>query len=118
MATENMDYLFEGVDEPLAPAVIEETKRKEKKRIAELPTFDTKEQAVEAGIEMARKKELCEIWQEPGGGKFLVAVPDAYEALWRHKYKKVMEDVDLYDLARKRRPVKKAITYAQARKTK
>lgn len=88
-----------------------------KEKIGKLPTHDTKEKAVEAAVQVERKDGICEIWQEPDGGKFVVASPDTYEALYRGGYKKILDDIELHDIASKRGPVKKAMTYAQARKT-
>lgn len=88
-----------------------------KEKVSKLPAYDTKDKAVEAAVLQEKKDKICEIWQEPGGGKFVVANPDAYEALYRAGYKKILDDIELHDIARKRKPVKKAMTYAQARKT-
>lgn len=114
MAPENMDYLFSGLDEQPSSAAVEEIKQKEKERIAQLPAYDSQDKALAAAVQ---QKGVCEIWQEPRGGKFLVATPDTYEVLYRADYKKVMDGIEIADAARKHKPVKKAITYAQARKT-
>lgn len=89
-----------------------------KEKVSKLPAYDTKDKAVEAAVLQEKKNKICEIWQEPGGGKFVVANPDAYEALQRGGFKRIMDDIDLHDIARKGGAVKKAITYNQARKTK
>lgn len=114
MAPENMDYLFSGLDEQPSSAAVEEIKQKEKERIAQLPAYDSQDKALAAA---AKREDVCEIWQEPRGGKFLVATPDTYEVLYRAGYKKTMDNLEIAEAALARKAVKKAITYAQARKT-
>lgn len=65
--------------------------------IAKQPVFDSKKEAIEAAI---KNQELCEVWQEPNGGKYVVAEPEAYEALHRAKYKKILDAVTLADIER------------------
>ena len=67
--------------------------------IEKQPVFDSKDEAIQAAIQ-ANKTNACEIWQEPNGGKYVVAKPEAFEALYRGKYKKVLDAIEIADIER------------------
>lgn len=86
-----------------------------KSKTAKLKKYGIKEHAVEAAI---RAGGVFRIWQEPDNGNFVVAGPDAYEALLRAGYKEILTDIEVYDeLERQGKPVRKAMTYEEARET-
>ena len=60
-------------------------------RIRKQPTFKRQEDAVEAALKKISSKEDCpEIWQEPDNGKYVMANSEAFEALCRNGYKKIL----------------------------
>lgn len=62
------------------------------KRIAKQPVFKRQEDAVEYAMKkMASGDGYPEIWQEPDGGKFVSANDEAFEALYRHGYRKILD---------------------------
>lgn len=68
--------------------------------IAKQPAFDSKEEAIEAAIKANAKLTVHEVWQEPGGGRYIVAAPEAFEALTREKYKRELDSAELADIER------------------
>lgn len=68
--------------------------------IANLPTFDSKEKAVQAAIKANKKLTVHEVWKEPNGNKYIVATPEALEALTREKYKCVLDATEIADIER------------------
>lgn len=64
------------------------------------PVYDSKEAAVKAAIQENEKPNVCEVWQEPNNGKYVVAAPEALEALYRAKYKRVLDSTALADIKR------------------
>lgn len=69
-----------------------------KSMIEKQPHFENKEQAVAAALkQIEAKTDYPEIWQEPNGGKYLVANYQAWETLYGKGYKKVMDQSTLVD---------------------
>lgn len=67
------------------------------------PVFDSKEAAVEAAIKANKKPgAVYEVWQEPEnrGGRYVVASCEAFEVLYREKYKRILDDCMLADIER------------------
>lgn len=67
--------------------------------VAKQPVYDSKDAAVKAAIQ-ANKNNVCEVWQQPNGGKYVVAAPEALEALYRAKYKQILDSTALADIER------------------
>lgn len=66
--------------------------------IAKQPSFDSKEEAIQAAIKANAKLSVHEVWKEPRGNKYIVAEPKAFEALTREEYKRVLSAADLNDI--------------------
>lgn len=68
--------------------------------IENLPSFDSKEKAIQAAIKANAKLTVHEVWKEPNGARYIVAAPEAFEALTREKYKRVLSAAELNDIER------------------
>lgn len=68
--------------------------------IEKQPAFDSKEEAVEAAIKANEKLSIHEVWKAPQDDRYIVAAPEAFEALSREKYKRVLNAADLADMER------------------
>lgn len=71
--------------------------------IEKQPVFDSKDEAVEAAIKANKKPgAVFELWQEPKarGGRYVVAGSEAFEVLYREKYKRILDDNMLADIER------------------
>lgn len=67
--------------------------------IDKLPVFDDKDAAIKAAIKANQKQCIHDIWKEPGG-RFVVADPQAFETLFRLKYKRVLSAAMITDIER------------------
>lgn len=133
MAPENMDYLFSGLDDQPAPADIQAMKTRMKERLARCPQFGTKEAALSAAAKRSKKDDVpVMVWQL--GGKCLVCEAADWETALKAGCEPIYTASYVYDLAHghkpsekanreeidgmmPHKPVKKAMTYNQARKT-
>lgn len=70
--------------------------------IAKQPVFDSKDAAIKAAIKANAKMKVHEVWQEPKerGGRYVVAEPQAFEVLYREKYKRVLDSAAVTDIER------------------
>lgn len=68
--------------------------------VAKQPVYDSKDAAVKAAIQANKKQKVFEVWQQPDGGKYVVAAPEALEALYRAKYKRILSSTALADIER------------------
>lgn len=69
--------------------------------VAKQPVYDSKDEAVKAAIQANKKPpNVYEVWQQPNGGKYVVAAPEALEALYRAKYKRILDPAALADIER------------------
>lgn len=71
--------------------------------IAKQPVYDSKDEAIKAAIQANKKPgAVNEVWKEPKdkGGRYVVASSQAFEALHREKYKRVLDDCMLADIER------------------
>lgn len=68
--------------------------------IAKQPAFDSKEKAIKAAIKANEQLTVHEVWKEPDGERYIVAEPEAFEALIREKYKRVLTAAELTDIER------------------
>lgn len=68
--------------------------------VAKQPVYDSKDEAVKAAIQANEKQKVFEVWQQPDGGKYVVAAPEALEALYRAKYKRILDPAALADIER------------------
>ena len=68
--------------------------------IAKQPSFNSKEKAIQAAIKANAKLTVHEVWKEPNGDRYIVAAPEAFEALTREKYKRVLSAAELNDIER------------------
>lgn len=70
--------------------------------IGKLPVFESKEEAVKAAIQANKKLKIHEVWKEPKerGGRYVVAAPEAFEVLYREKYKQVLDAGRITDIER------------------
>lgn len=70
--------------------------------IRKQPVFDSKDKAIRAALQANRKGDVKEVFQEPAnrGGRYLVAAPEAFEALVDMKYKRVADACMLADIQR------------------
>lgn len=70
--------------------------------IAKQPTFDSKNEAIQAAIKANAKLKVHEVWQEPKdrGGRYVVAEPQAFETLYREKYERVLDAAAITDIER------------------
>lgn len=70
--------------------------------IGKLPVFEDKDAAIKAAIEANQKQCIHDIWKEPAdrGGRFVVADPQAFEALYREKYERVLTAAAIGDIER------------------
>lgn len=70
--------------------------------IKKQPVYDSKDAAVKAAIKANKKLAVNEVWQEPKerGGRYVVAAPEAFEALYREKYKRIFDSGELVDIER------------------
>ena len=68
--------------------------------ISKQPVFDSKEKAIHAAIQANKKMAVYEVWQEPNGGRYIVASPESFETLYREKYKKILDSSTLVDIER------------------
>lgn len=60
--------------------------------IRKQPVFKRQEGAVELAMKkISAKEDYPEIWREPNDGDFVVANEDAFEALYRNGYKKILD---------------------------
>lgn len=66
--------------------------------IAKQPAFDSKEEAIEAAIKANEKLTIHEVWTD--GDRFIVAAPEAFEALVREEYKRVLDAGELAEIER------------------
>lgn len=68
--------------------------------IEKQPAFDSKEEAIQAAIKANEKLTIHEVWKEPKGDRYIVAAPEAFEALVREEYKRVLDAGELADIER------------------
>lgn len=70
--------------------------------IGKLPVFDSQDKAIQAAIQANKKLKIHEVWQEPKerGGRYVVAAPEAFETLYREKYKQVLDSGQITDIER------------------
>lgn len=68
--------------------------------ISKLPVFDNKKAAIQAAIKANATLKVHEVWQEPNGGRYVVAAPQAFETLGREKYKRVLDSAMITDIER------------------
>lgn len=62
--------------------------------VAKQPAFKRQEDAVEAAMKkIATDEDYPQIWQAPDDGEFVVANYQAFEALYRLGYKKIIDPV-------------------------
>ena len=134
MAPDNMDYLFSGLDEQPKPADIAAMKSHVKERLEKCPQFDSKEAALSAAVKRSKTNDApVMVWQL--GGKYLVCGATEWEIATKAGCEPSYAASYIYDLAHGRKPsekanreelhgmmphkpVKKAMTYSQVRKTK
>lgn len=71
-------------------------------KIKALPTFDGKDAAIHAAIKANKDMAVNEVWKEPAdrGGKYVVAAPEAFEALYNEKYERILDAGALCDIER------------------
>lgn len=80
--------------------------------IAKQPAFDTKEEAVRLAMKKIQTKEdLPEIWQEPNGGKYIVANWQAFETLARKGYKKLIDAGSIKEVTESRTRTEKSDSF-------
>ncbi len=68
--------------------------------IEKQPVFDSRDAAIKAAIQANKKLAVNEVWQEPNGGRYVVAAPEALETLYREKYKRILDSGELVDIER------------------
>ena len=68
--------------------------------IAKQPVYDSKETAIQAAIKANKEMAVNEIWQEPNDGRYVVAAPEAFEALYREKYTRILDSGQISDIER------------------
>lgn len=68
--------------------------------IAKQPVFDSKKKAIQAAIKANKEMAVNEIWQEPNAGRYVVAAPEAFEALYREKYTRILDSGQISDIER------------------
>lgn len=70
--------------------------------IAKQPVFDSKGKAIQAAIQANKKLKIHEVWKEPKerGGRYVVAAPEAFEALYREKYTQILDSTQIADIER------------------
>lgn len=81
---------------------------KDKKICNSLPTYDTKQEAVQAALQIMRQAEqnktndIYEVWREPEnrGGRYAVVESAGFEAVYRGEYQQIMNAMMLYDIMR------------------
>lgn len=64
------------------------------------PAFDSKEKAVQAAIKANEEMAVNEVWKDLKSERYIVAAPEAFEALYREKYKRVLGSAELVDIER------------------
>lgn len=65
---------------------------------AKQPAFDSKVEALEDLKRRHKNGEPRELWQEPNGGKYLVAGPQAYEMLYRLDYNRILDTTEVFKM--------------------
>ena len=70
--------------------------------IGKQPVFNSKNAAIQAAIKANKKMKIHDIWKEPKsrGGRFVVAAPQAFEALYREKYTRILDAGQIADIER------------------
>lgn len=70
--------------------------------ISKQPVFASKNKAIQAAIQANKKLTVHEVWKEPKsrGGRYVVAAPEAFEALYREKYTKILDAGRITDIER------------------
>lgn len=73
-----------------------EQKKYAEEVIGKQPAFETKSEAL---VDLRRRyaqEDIRQLWQEPNGGKFLVATGEAWEMMGRLGYKQIYSTADVF----------------------